>query len=143
MIKGYFDQHGAPMVDCRISIPIRGIQNAPLTMLVSTGTPFTTLLPEDAERIGVLRESLPSSAGGVPVLKGVLTFPDEEKPGGLTELEHRLPVMNPFNTYLPAASVLGWDILQKWRIYYNYQDRNLTLTPPDQAPEPEPEGEQT
>ena len=53
MIKGYFDNDGNPVVDCRITIPKLGLGGKPLTMLISTGTRASTLHPIDAERIGI------------------------------------------------------------------------------------------
>ena len=126
MIKGYFKENGEPRLGCTISIPALGIRDHALTMLVSTGTAFTTLHPQDAQTMGIDPSAFHRQGYTNPTVSATLTFKDNENPPVPITLHH-LKIMNPVHRYMKPTSVLGMDILRRWNMIYSYPDRSLTF----------------
>ena len=128
MTRGYFDNTGAPHLDCTITIPELGIEDQPLTMLVSTGTALSTMHPHDAHLIGVDPSYSLNKGYYSPTVKATLSFNDD-KAGPIRFTMERFKIINPVNRYLKPASVLGMDVLRRWNMEYNPRDNSLTFDP--------------
>lgn len=142
MIKGYFDDTGAPRLHCTVSIPELGVQDEPLAMLVSTGTSLTSIHPEDAAKMGVDPAKLDKEGYHTPTFKATFTFESQGRNQGKNQDRDQgqepvhvtlnsLKVITPVNRYLKSTSVLGMDILSMWRMDYSYRDNFLTFSTPD------------
>ena len=128
MIQGYFSQHGEPLVDCTITFPQLDIPSQTLTFMVSTGTPISTLLPQEAARLGLSHHLRNLPQAGVPILKAHLTFQDNDHGPVILESQP-LRVMEPLDRrHFVPNSLMGMDIMQDWLLRYSQALGELTFT---------------
>ena len=137
MIIGELDSAARPYVRCRLILPRFGIA-ARMTLLADTGADATYLHPRDSARVGVPFDLLEGGVtsrgiGGRATYfpeRAVLVFTDYAerqrygyrisvniaKPG---DMENRLP------------SLLGRDVIRRWRMDYDPIDNRLEFTARD------------
>ena len=133
MIDGSFDQFGRPYVQGRLALPRLRVDNY-IDFLVDTGADITTLHPRDAYLMRVtfnrLRPGTPIvGMGGVAASfeePAVLVFQDGEFIRVYTTVI-AIPEPGTHNMRLPT--VLGQDILKKWRMVHDKSRDRLTFTP--------------
>ena len=128
MINGYFDDAGAPYLDCLVSIPALGVENHPLSMLVSTGTALTTIHPQDAARMGLSMNQLHTPGHPQPTVQATLAFKRTDNQKVDVSLD-RLRITSPANPHLRPTSAIGMDILRLWELHYSYRYNILTFYP--------------
>ena len=115
-------------MDCTISFPQLDIPAQPLTFMVSTGTPISTLLPQEATRLGLVPHLHKLPQAGVPVLKAYLTFQDNDH-GSIILESQPLRVMEPLDRrHFTPKSLMGMDIMQDWLLRYSQALGELTFT---------------
>ena len=135
MIHGYFDEHGAPLLDCLISIPELDIDNQPVTMLVSTGSRYSTLHPDQAAKLGITQDQLHAQGFQTRPFNASLSFHDDNANAN-TPVPcsiNRLTVALPANRYSGNPSVLGMDVIAQMDLHYEPSSNTLTLSNPAAA----------
>ena len=133
IIRGYCNDTGDLVVDWTISFPHYDIQDQPITLTVSTGTPISTILPAEATRIGLdpILRTLP--VAGVRVVKADLTFQDDEHdPVTLHAQPLRIMKILEVHHFWPV-SLMGNDIIGKWAPHYDQTNRVVAFNAENQA----------
>ena len=132
MIKGYFDQSGNPVVDCRITIPKLGLGGQPLTMLISTGSRASTLHPIDAERIGIRPDDIHTGGYYTKPFEATMKFQQEDS--DLPVLCHleRMTVRESQQHHPKGMSVLGMDVLRNMNLRYEARSGILQFSKAEQ-----------
>ena len=128
MITGRFDR-GRPYIECRIVIPRFRISQRAM-FLLDTGADATCLHLPDAIRIGIpfpqlrRRARLGGIGGASPYFReqAFLLF-DEEVETSIYQVSLLIAEPNDSNRTLP--SLLGRDVVNRWRV--NYDPANNTL----------------
>ena len=131
MIRGSFDR-GRPLVECRLVIPRLRV-NHRLVMVVDTGAVATCLHPADAIRARIPFDRLGNIIGyaGVggssPYFREVanLLFEDESY---LRIYRLNLLIAAPTDNNRELPSLLGRDVLNRWRMDYDPTDGRLDCT---------------
>ena len=131
MIRGNFDR-GRPQVECRLVIPRLSV-NHRLMLLVDTGASATCLHPADAIRAGIPFERLGNridylGIGGTSAYfreAANLLFEDESY---LRIYQLDLLIAAPTNNNRELPSLLGRDVLNRWRMDYNPTGDRLEWT---------------
>ena len=128
MITGRFDR-GRPYIECRVVIPRFRISERAM-FLLDTGADATCLHPPDAIRMGIPFAQLRQRArfGGIggasPYFReqAVLLFEDDAE----TKIYRvRLLIAEPNESNRALPSLLGRDVINRWRV--NYDPANHTL----------------
>lgn len=131
MIIGRFDR-GRPYLECRIVIP-RLHTSQRIMLLLDTGADASCLHPADAIRAGVPFNDLRNRArysgigGSSPYFReqALLLFDDEEQTH-IYQLNLLIAEPNESNGTLP--SLLGRDVINRWRIEYDPTNNRLECT---------------
>ena len=131
MIRGNFDR-GRPQVECRLVIPRLSV-NHRLMLLVDTGASATCLHPADAIRAGIPFERLGNridylGIGGTSACfreAANLLFEDESY---LRIYRLDLLIAAPTSNNRELPSLLGRDVLNRWRMDYNPTGDRLEWT---------------
>lgn len=134
MLRGRFgNTSGAPYLEAHIFLPrlkLRGL----VSFLVDTGADGTVLMPADAKRLGVKFKSLknPTVSEGIGGEargfneKAILAFSDAQYVYSyLLDIELSTPAKH--NLRFP--SLLGRDVLDKWRCVLERSRRIATFNP--------------
>ncbi len=138
MIKGEIQSNGLPVVECYLTLPRFGITRH-MTFLVDTGAYATCIHPRDGRpaRIpfGQLESSVTSDGvGGAAKYfreKAVLEFVDAEE---MEIRTHKVEVLiakpdsNPNHSVNRLHSLLGRDVIDRWRMLYDRTDNLLEFT---------------
>ncbi len=134
MIIGRVGRRARPFVDCRLSLPRLGI-TTDITLLVDTGADATYLHPHDGLEIGIpfdlLQDRITSSGiGGVAAY-----FPE---PAVLIFADHAIPqrygyrinvnIARPGDVGDRLPSLLGRNVIRRWRMDYDPTDGRLEFT---------------
>lgn len=134
MIKGRFgDSTTAPYVGGTIAI--HGYRRQNVSFLVDTGADKTVLMPADSALLGIDHSKLKhvvvcKGVGGDAygdVLHGIVTFVDEN--GGLFTYKVEVIVLEPTENNKDTPSLLGRDIINRWRMYYDFGLRRVEFEP--------------
>ena len=134
MLIGRFgNTSGAPYLEARVSFPrfnLRGL----VSFLVDTGADGTVLMPADSQKLGIdfrsLRNQTKSRGIGGSVIgygeTAVLSFTDRR------HIYHYLltvEISAPTTHNLRYPSLLGRDILKRWRCVVDASVNKVTFTP--------------
>ncbi len=121
MIRGTF-RGGRPFARCRVGFPRLGL-SADISFLVDTGAGLTCVHPHDADSMGIPYDLL-ESPGQVLGIGGAsqyfrepayLIFSNEsEEPYYGYRVDVRVAAHTATNMAVP--SLLGWDLLGRWRV---------------------------
>ncbi len=142
MIQGFFDPHSTrPVPKVRVSLFLPGIStdDAHVDFLLDTGASTTCLHPRDARAVGIsaARLLLPDrwprqrSAAGIGgsslyyLVPAHYAFEHDNGQWEIHEGEILVAQLQPANERLP--SLLGWNILQRFRITAEWASRQITL----------------
>jgi gag-polyprotein putative aspartyl protease len=134
MLQGRFgNASGAPYIEGHISLPRLGLRGL-VSFLVDTGADGTVLMPADSRKLGVDPRILvsPTTSQGIggPARgfneEALLSFSDKHSIYTyLIELE--IPAFATHNQHFP--SLLGRDILKRWRCVIDANKNLVTFTP--------------
>mgnify|MGYP001396375281 CR=1 FL=1 len=134
MLHGRFGKTTtAPYLEAHVAFPRLGLRGL-VSFLVDTGADGTVLMPADSSNLGVRFGSLdnPSIAYGVGGAakafneRAVLAFTDNRHVYSyVVDMEHLAPTTR--SQQLP--SLLGRDILNRWRVAVDYSKRRVNFTP--------------
>ena len=125
MLRGRFgDTSGRPYLEGRLLLLRLSIQGD-ISFLVDTGADKSVLMPIDANRLGVDYTTLEGSAISVGIggqsnmftESGGVLFLEGSNSLHLYLIDIRIPSYTPEISDLP--SLLGRDVLDRWRIHYN------------------------
>ena len=130
----YGDTSKSPYVESVISIESQFPRLLPsdISFLVDTGASVTTIAPNDGCRIGVDYGALRNQQGisGIGgearayIEPAILCF------GGSSKIYvYQLPILflEPLEEYMQYPSLLGRDILSKWKMVYSPQENHLSF----------------
>ena len=134
MLKGRFgNTSGSPYLEAHISFPRLGLRGL-VSFLVDTGADGTVLMPADSKKLGIDFKSLTdqiTSEGIGGVAQGfkeltVLSFSDNRHIYSyLLKIQISAPTVH--NHRFP--SLLGRDILKRWRFVMDPIKKQVTFTP--------------
>ena len=138
MIVGKFDPSGRPVVEGFLTLPRFGITKG-ITFLVDTGAYATCINPRDGlpARIPFRRLRNPSQAnsfGGPATLFGEQAVLEFMEVGAIKATSHNAEVLiakpnpDPEHSINRLRSVLGRDIIDRWRMLYDRTDNLLEFT---------------
>ena len=121
MLTGWFDE-GRPYIEARLDLPRLG-HTTRLTLLVDTGADGSVLMPRDGRMMGVdysaLRNPVPLHGVGGSTMAcyehANLWFQDGQKGFGY---DVALAIVLPFEEDEAIGSLLGRDVLDRWRMDY-------------------------
>ena len=134
MIIGRLGRRARPFVDCHLSLPGLGIATE-IAFLVDTGADATYLHPHDGLQIGLPFDLLQDRtvSGGIG---GVATYFPE--PAVLIFTDHAIPQRYGYRIRINIAkpgdaggrlpSLLGRDVIRRWRMDYDPTDNRLEFT---------------
>lgn len=131
MLRGRFgDTTGAPQIEGRLLIPRLKI-NGHVSFLVDTGADTTTLMPMDGAWLGLDYSKLRNAAkaigvGGLATLykePAFLVFSEPRTKNYLYSID--ISVLEPKPATSKTPSLLGRDILNRWRMSYNATTKRL------------------
>lgn len=130
-LQGSYGPREEPYVKGWLTIPRLGFLSSQITFLVDTGADHTTLMPADGVYAGLDYSALGESVttlgiGGLTHLfseRGIVIF--EDSGVGLQCYEIDLRIVKPSPDLLSAPSLLGRDILSRWRMIYSPSDGPL------------------
>lgn len=133
MIIGKFAEAGRPYVRGFVTLPRLRI-TAEIAFLVDTGADLSLLAPSDAFTIGVdytLLVSYAQSFGSAGVAfsftePAVISFVDSER--ALHTYDVDLAIAEPNVDIIHMPSILGRDILDRWRMIYDPKGAELTFS---------------
>ena len=128
MIRGSFDR-GRPQVECRLVIPRLNV-NHRLMLLVDTGASATCLHPADAIRAGIPFERLGNRIGYLGIGGSSAYFREPanllfEDDSQLRIYRLDLLIAAPTENNRELPSLLGRDVLNRWRMDYHPIDDRL------------------
>jgi len=124
-LKGRFgNTSGRPYIEGRLHLPRLGI-TSDVSFCVDTGADTTVLLPSDGERMGVDYRNLETEVESVGV--GGISLDFQEKAAVIFAEPNRalyvylidLLISSPTPDIMALPSLLGRDILNRWRMTYN------------------------
>lgn len=131
MLKGRFgDTTGAPYIECRLIFPRLKVDGY-VSFLVDTGADNTVLLQTDGARLGLDYSKLRNASqaigvGGAATIyeeAAILVFSEPRTKVHVYSLNIQVLEPNPANDTTP--SLLGRDILNRWRMSYNATSKRL------------------
>ena len=134
MIVGVFNRYGYPTVEGRLEIPRLGVSYT-VPFLVDTGADGTCLHPRDGSRAGIPFERLRNgvTVGGIGGQStyyeepAVLMFTDDAE-----EHTYRynaiMEIAKPEDVSDEIPSLLGRDIIDRWRMVYDRTEGVLEFT---------------
>ena len=131
MIRGSFDR-GRPVVECRLVIPRLSV-NHRLMLLVDIGATASCLHPADAIRAGIPFDELGNRLG-YPGIGGSSAYFRESvnllfEDGSYLQIYRLdLPIAAPTGSNRDLPSLLGRDVLNRWRMDYDPADGRLECT---------------
>ncbi len=135
MIKGRLeDASGRPMLEGKIILPRLGIEDN-ISFLMDTGADTSVLMPGDARRLGVSYELLEGDreCGGIGgtvhsfIERAILVFSHPNRT--LYGYDLQMDIM-PYDAEMEEVpSLLGRDVLDRWRIVYDPQGAGLRAKP--------------
>lgn len=133
MLRGRFgDTSGRPYLEGRLVLPRLNLQGN-ISFIVDTGADRTVLMPLDGQRIGVDYSTLTGGVSTVGVGGYAQMF---EESGAAVFLEgsttlHLYFIKVSIASYTPeiadVPSLLGRDVLDRWRMHYNPSTGSLTF----------------
>ena len=134
MIAGEFDPQGHPTVWGRLDIPQWNVSHL-MPFLLDTGADVTTIHPRDAGRAGIPFERLRTgiTVGGIGGQStyyrepATLVFADDTE---RRDYRYRITVdiAKPEDVSGEIPSLLGRDIIDRWRMVYDRTDDVLEFT---------------
>ena len=135
-LSGWFEgTPGTPYIDAKVGLPALG-RTRTIPFLLDTGSDTTVLMANDAARMGIdFRNVTPSSRLGSGVggsirlhqVSASITFSDAEN---LYVYRTTLAVAEPGEHNRGLPSLLGRDILNRWRLRYDAPADALYSGPP-------------
>lgn len=135
MLHGWFKRStGQPYVEGFVVFPRLGVMGS-VRFLVDTGADRTALMPDDCDYIGVSYETLHAEARSVGVGGAMRHFNEPtvimfDEPGRrVFQYENRTIIAEPNPQTKNLPSLLGRDILDRWRMVYDKPNGKLTFTP--------------
>lgn len=132
-LKGRFgNTSGRPYIEGRLHLPRLAI-SGDVSFCVDTGADATVLLPADGMRLGVDYEGLGPEiesvgVGGISLdyrEEAVVIFSDPAK--ALYAYTIELVISSPSPDVMALPSLLGRDILNRWRMMYDPMRKGLSL----------------
>lgn len=135
MLRGRFgDTTGAPYIEGRLTLPAQG-RRGDVSFLVDTGADRTMLMPIDGQLMGIDYSSL----SGVARLSGVdgrqsghfeenVTLAFAEAGRLLHVYDLAIIIARPTRYNLRIPSLLGRDVIDRWRMIYDKSNPNPRLT---------------
>ena len=130
----YGDTSQSPYVESVISIESQfpNVPPSDISFLVDTGASVTTIAPNDGHRIGVDYGALENPQGITGIGGEARAY---EEPailcfGGSSKIYvYQLPILflEPLEEYMQYPSLLGRDILSKWKMVYSPQENHLSF----------------
>lgn len=133
MLRGRFgDTTGRPYIEGRLIVPGQGLSSN-LSFLVDTGADRTMLMPADARQMGLdygrlTRRTESVGIGGTSlnfVEQATLVFLEPERFLHVYFIDIRIAAPSPEIMDLP--SLLGRDVLDRWRMTYDPEKGLLTF----------------
>lgn len=133
MIRGRFgDTTGRPYIEGRLIVPRLNLRSD-VSFIVDTGADNSLLMPLDGMRMGIDYAGLSGDAesvgiGGISrnfVEPAIIVF--SEPRHNLFVYMIQLQICSPFPDILNIPSLLGRDILDRWRMTYNPSKRYLAF----------------
>ena len=127
MIRGRFgDTTAAPYVEARLTLP-RFKLNTDISFLLDTGATLTVLMPMDGSKIGLdysklLNPEMSHGVGGEArnfMEDALVTFADDQL--GIATYKIRLMVAEPTTDNASIPSLLGRNIVNRWKLNYHPQ----------------------
>lgn len=135
MLRGRFDNSGAPYVRGRLLLPRLRIDShgSHVSFLVDTGADGTVLMPSDGAQIGVDYTTL-GGAGQYRTIGGASSGFMETALVAFSEarrLVHvyaiQLLILEPSSDVVDLLSLLGRDVINHWHMSMNYSKLRLTF----------------
>ena len=135
MITGRFgDTSGRPFIEGRLILPRLNIQGD-ISFLMDTGADTSMVMPGDAKRLGLPFDMLQGDreCGGIGgtihhfVERGIIVFTDPQVMLYAYDLEVSIMPDDPDMEEVP--SLLGRDVIDRWRIIYDPQGTGLKAKP--------------
>lgn len=138
-VIGWFTIFGQPFVKARVTIPRLGVQRV-VDFLVDTGADRTCVNYRDAALMGLFPEILRGSertyaagvGGGARYFRedARLEFLSADDDGQSDEQSVRLLIADLSDRPQAMPSLLGWDVLNLYRMVYSPAERRLELDAP-------------
>lgn len=137
MLRGRFDNSGAPYVRGRLLLPRLGI-DSDVPFLVDTGADGSVLMPRDGAEIGVDYTALGgperyhtiggASSGFMETALVAFYEPRRLEPRRLLHVYAvQLLILEPSPDILELPSLLGRDVVNHWHMSMNYSKLRLTF----------------
>lgn len=131
MLEGRFgDTTGRPYIEGRLILPGQGL-NSDISFLVDTGADRSILMPADALRMGLDYSKLTRRTESVGIGGTARTYIEEaalvySEPGRFLYLYFvDLRIAAPSPEIMDLPSLLGRDVLDRWRMTYDPQRGEL------------------
>jgi predicted aspartyl protease len=134
IIGRFGDTSGRPFVEGHFLLPSQNLRGN-ISFLVDTGTDLTMIMPDDSQRLGIDLDNLSgqqetTGIGGrveTALERALITFhePNSNKLR-LYNLDLDFIYPNSYTRNMP--SILGRDIIDRWRINYDPSKDKLTFT---------------
>ena len=135
MLRGSFEAiTGGPFIQGSVALP--GIARVTeISFLVDTGADTTMLLPQDSGGMGIDFDLLPgriersTGLGGVARVKTLPATVSFTDPGRAVYVyEVALPIVEPSEAIRDMPSLLGRDVLRRWRMTYSPPTNRLSFS---------------
>ena len=138
MIRGEFGPTGRPVVEGNLTLPRFGVERN-ITFLVDTGADATCIHPRDGTLAAIpfdqLENAVTSNGVGGPATyfreRAVLEFLDgDARAFHSYEVDVLIakPAADPMHSINPLHSLLGRDIIDRWRMVYDRTEGILEFT---------------
>jgi hypothetical protein len=134
MLVGRFeDQSGAPYIEARLSFPRLGLRGF-IWLLVDTGADGTVLMPTDGRNLDIDFAALHTETASQGI-GGSATVFSEEAILSFFDARHAYSYLLTIGIAAPTAynhrfpSLLGRDVLARWRCIIDPDRHHLTFTP--------------
>ncbi len=136
MIRGRFgDTTTTPFVEASIHLPRFGLWGY-VSFLADTGASGTVLMPTDAKKLAInfnkLKNPKISRTVGGPARgyleQAVLSFLDQDS-NRIYAYNAEIQIFEPTRDNATLPSLLGRDVLNRWRVLIDFPRRNVECTP--------------